>query len=279
MSIRIVTDSTASLPPEVAQEHDITVIPLQIQIGPETFEDGVNLPLDEFYRRLASGALPTTSQPTPARFLEAYRRLSEVAESIISVHIMSTASGTIQAARMAAQMLPGKDIQTVDSLTTSWGLGFLTIAAAQMAKLGRTRDEILEFLDRAKRKINIHVVIPDLTLQRRSGRVNLGQAMMAGLLSIKPIIHFTEGKMLVVDKVRSLSRAIDRMIQLAVETAGTSRVKLAILHANAPDQAKAILERVKSQFNTVEAFIAEMGSTIASHGGQGTLAVATYQVG
>lgn len=278
MPIKIVTDSTASLPPEVAQEHDITVVPLQIQIGHETFEDGGDLSHDEFYRRLAAGALPTTSQPTPAKFLEAYRRLFEVAESIISVHIMATASGTIQSARMAAEMLPDRDIRTVDSLTTSWGLGFLAVAAAQMAKLGRTRDEILDFLDRAKRKVNIHVVIPDLTLQRRSGRVNLGQAMMAGLLSIKPIIHFNDGKMPVVDKVRSLSRAVDRMIELAAETAGTNRVKLAVLHANAPDQARAILERVKTQFNIVEAFIAEMGSTIASHGGQGTLALATFQV-
>jgi DegV family protein with EDD domain len=266
------------LPPEVAREHDITVIPLQIQIDGETFEDGVDLSHDEFYRRLAAGALPTTSQPTPAKFMEAYRRLFEVAESIISVHIMATASGTLQSARMAADMLPDKDISTVDSLTTSWGLGFLAVAAAQMAKLGRTRDEILDFLNRAKKKINIHVVIPDLTLQRRSGRVNLGQAMMAGLLSIKPIVHFTEGKMPVVDKVRSLSRAVDRMIELAAETVGTNRVKVGVLHANAPDQAQTILERVKTRFNTVEAFIAEMGSTIASHGGQGTLAVATYQV-
>lgn len=274
--VRIVTDSTASIPPELCRELGITVVPMPIQFGSDTFVDGVD-PVETYYARLRTAEEPPkTSTPSPGVFLEAYRRLA--GETVISIHVMESKSALVGVARMAAAMLPEMKIHVVDSRSTTLGLGLLAIAAAKAARLGRAAEEILEWLERQIPRVAVFAAIPQMTQLRKSGRVTLSTALLAGVLSIKPILYIGQGMADVVDKVRGWPSAVERLVQLALERAGDVRVMLAVVHTDAEAEAKALLEQVRGRLNCVEAYIAEAGPTLAAHAGPGALGIVTLPV-
>lgn len=278
LNVKIVTDSTASIPAELCRALNISVVPVTVHFGPDTFVDGVD-PAPVFYERLqATEVPPTTSTPSPGAFLDVYRKLAAEGATIISIHLFETKSALVNVARMAAKMLPEFNIHIVDSQTTTLGLGMLTMAAARAAALGKAVGEILNHLDGLIPHIHTHAAIRDLTQLRRSGRVSLGQAMVAGVLGIKPILYVGKGMAEVVDKVRGWTRAVEQMVAMAEEKAGRARVFLAVVHTNAEAEARQLLEEVRSRFNCVETLIADAGTGVATHAGPGALGIVTMRV-
>ena len=278
MSVKIVTDSTASIPAELRQALGIEVVPCPIQFGDTTFWDGVD-PTSEFYERLAqSDTAPTTSTPSPGTFLEVYRKAAAEATTIISIHLMETKSTLVNVARMAAEMLPETRIHVVDSRTTTLGLGLLTVAAARAAQVGKAAGEILAELEQLVDRVDVYAAIPDLSQLRRSGRVSLGQALVAGVLGIKPILYIGQGVADVVDKVRGWSKALERTVEMALERAGGARVALAVVHTNAEAEALRVLESIRSRFDAVEVVVADAGSAVACHAGPGAVGIVTLRL-
>lgn len=277
MTVRIVTDSTASIPAELCRRLGITVVPVTIHFGTDTLVDGVD-PLDRFYDRLVTSEQPpTTSTPSPGAFLDTYRRLSQEASTIISIHLMESKSTLINTARLAAQMLPEQTIHVVDSQTTTLGLGLLTMAAAKAAQLGHSAQEIIAMLQRLVDRTHVHAAIKQMTQLRRSGRVSLGQALLAGVLAIKPILYLGQSAASVVDKVRGWPGALDRLVELAHAKVDGARVHLAVVHTNAEAEAQELLRSIQARFNCVEAIVTEAGSALASHAGPGALGIVTME--
>jgi DegV family protein with EDD domain len=278
LTVRIVTDSSAGLPAELCRELGIEVVPATVHFGADTFVDGVD-PAPAFYQRLSeSPEPPTTSTPSPGAFLELYQRVSHEATTIISIHLMETKSTLVNVARMAAQMLPEADIRVVDSRTTTLGLGLLAIAAARAAQIGMAAAGILAELERLIPRVHVYAAIPDLKQLRRSGRVSLGQALIAGALGIKPILYIGGGVAEVVGKVRGWSQAVERTVEMALEKAGPARVALAVVHTNAEEQAYQLLAAIRGKFRVAEVLVADAGTAVASHAGAGALGVVTLQL-
>ena len=272
------TDSTASIPAEICRRLGITVVPVTIHFGTDTHVDGID-PTDQFYERLvAAEQPPTTSTPSPGAFLETYRQLASEASTIISIHVMGTKSTLINVAHMAAQMLPEYRIHVIDSQSTTLGLGLLTMAAAKAARLGHSAQEIVAMLDRLAPKVHVHAAIKQLTQLRRSGRVSLGQALLAGVLAIKPLLYIGQSVIEVVDKVRGWPVAIDRIIDLAHRKVDGAKVHMAIVHTNAEAEAQRVLAMIQDRFNYVEAIITDAGTALASHAGPGAVGIVTMEV-
>ncbi|MFZ5817239.1 MAG: DegV family protein [Bacillota bacterium] len=277
LTVKIVTDSTASIPAEICRRLGITVVPVTIHFGTDTHLDGVD-PAEAFYERLvASEQPPTTSTPSPGAFIDTYRRLAEEATAIISIHVMGTKSTLINVAHMAAQMLPELRIHVVDSRSTTLGLGLLTMAAAKAAQLGHPVQEILALLERLIPRVHTHAAIRQMTQLRRSGRVSLGQALLAGMLSIKPVLYLGQSVVEVVDKVRGWPGALDRIIELAQERVQGARVHLAIVHTNAEEEAQRVLAAVRERISHVEAIVTDAGTALASHAGPGAVGIVTME--
>ncbi len=276
--VKIVVDSTASLTPELVAQNDITVIPVAIQIGSETYAEDVTITKEQFYRYLAEGAQPITSQPSPGTFYQTYQSLVGQARSIISIHLTGKHSGTVQSARLAAEMLPEADITVVDSGLTSAAMGLMALVAAHAAKLGQTKQEVLEVIEGARERIHVYVCVPTLAYLRRSGRVSFAQAALADMLAVKPILTMRDGLLLVAEKVRTYRRALDRAISLAQEQVGLSPVQVAIVHANVPEAAEEFKREVEARLNVVSMMVSDIGSALAAHGGPGMLGLACLRL-
>ncbi|MDF2631123.1 MAG: domain protein DegV family, partial [Symbiobacteriaceae bacterium] len=175
-------------------------------------------------------------------------------------------------------MLPELQIHVIDSQTTTLGLGLITIAAARAAASGLPADAIIALVERLIPQVHVHAAIRDLAQLRRSGRVSLGQALIAGVLGIKPILYIGQGMAEVVDKVRGWSRAIEQVVAMAQAKAGQARVFLAVVHTNAEAEARELLAQVRDRFNCVETLIADAGTGVATHGGPGALGIITMPV-
>lgn len=206
-----------------------------------------------------------------------YRSLAADDTEIVSIHVMETKSALVNTARMAAAMAPGR-VHVVDSGTTTLGLGLLTLTAARMARDGATAADIVARLERLVTQVHTFAAIPQMTQLRRSGRVSLGQALMAGLLAIKPILYIGQSVVEVTEKVRSWPRALECMVELAKARVGDARVSLAVVHTNAETEARQLLEQVRGRFNCDEAMVAEAGTTLAAHAGAGALGIVALQV-
>jgi DegV family protein with EDD domain len=280
--IKIATDSTCDLPGEYYYKYDITVVPINIQFGTETYEDGVTIDRPTFLRKIEElGILPTTAQPSPAQFEQYYDELANAgATDIISLHVTSKLSGTFQSAEMAKKNVADwVRVHPFDSAGGSAGLGFMALEAARMAEAGRSAAEILERMEVLRSRINIVLTLKDLRYAQMSGRVGRLQGSLASLLNIKPIVLLEEGLIDVTEKVRTKSKAIERMLEILVERVGSlAVVNLAVVHAEAPEEGESLLEKARSMFNCQESFLANLTTSLVVHFGPGTVGVIAYPV-
>lgn len=281
MAIRIVTDSTADLSPELCQEHGIEVVPLTIHFGSESFVDGVDVDSAGFWAKLkASPHHPSTAQPAPGDFLAVYKRLHAAGDEIISIHISSKLSGTINSAQIAAQMLPEANVAVVDTRSVTLGLGMAAIEAARMAKAGKSRDEILAAIQKICEGMNIFFTLDTLEFLQRNGRIGKAAAILGGLLGIKVILQVDkEGVVAPADKVRGRSRVLARVKELLTERIPAGqKIRLGVLHAQAPEEARAWAEEARKLYQVEETFVADLGAVVACHAGPGAVGLALYQV-
>lgn len=276
--IRIVTDSTCDLPEELIAQYGIHIVPIHIQFGLETFRDGETIDKPTFYRRVEQdGMLPKTSQPPPGDFVEMYQAIARPADEIFSIHVTGKLSGTFNSAQMAAEALADRiKVHVFDSWAGSAGLGFMCLDAARMAEVGQSAAEILRRLEATRPQVNHLFTLANLRFAEMSGRVNKLQAALASLLNVKPIVRVEGGLMEVVDQVRTRRKAVERVISMARERVGEARVNLAVIHAQAPDEAAELLEQARQALKVGETFVHDLALSLAVHFGPGTLAVVTY---
>jgi DegV family protein with EDD domain len=280
--IRIVTDSACDLPAELYQKHNITVVPINIQFGTETYEDGVTIDRPTFFHKIDElGVLPTTSQPSAGQFEQCYNRLAdEGTTDIISIHVTAKLSGTLQSSELAKGMVAGRvQVHPFDSACGSTGQGFLALEAARMAEAGQSVAGILARLEVIRSRISLVLTLKDLRYAQMSGRVGRLQGSLASLLNIKPLVVLEDGLIDVTEKVRTRRKAIDRMIEIVAEQVGTSApVNLAAIHAEAPRDGQLLLERARSIFPCQETFLSNLTTTLVVHFGPGTLGLVAYRL-
>jgi fatty acid kinase fatty acid binding subunit len=279
--IKIATDSTCDLPPELYRQYDIAVVPINIFFGTDGYLDGVTIDRATFYRKIEElGIVPKTSQPSAGQFEETYNRLADKgATDIISLHVGAKMSGTFQSAEMAKEMVAGRvRVHTFDSAGGSAGMGFMVLEALHMVDAGRTVAEIIARLEAIRLRMNILLTVRDLRFAQMSGRIGKLQASLSSLLNIKPIIVLRDGLLDVGDKVRTQSRAIDRMVKMMTERLGTlAPVNLAAIHAQAPEAAEALMERARALFDCQESFVTDLAASLAVHFGPGTVGLIGYR--
>jgi DegV family protein with EDD domain len=278
--IKIVTDSTCNLSEDVLKQLDIRVAPISIQFGNETYEEDIDISRDLFYSKIDElGIIPTTSQPTPAWFAQYYRELAEQGHSILVITITSKHSGTYDSAMLAKSMVPEADVEVFDSLSISLGTGMMILEAAKAIEDGQNRPQILSRLSEIRDRCQIFITPATLKYLQMSGRVGRLQGALGSLLDLKPIIAVKEGLLEAVENVRTRGKAVNRIIELAKETIGTSDpANIAVLHARAADEGIKLLERVKPQFNCQNTYFADLVSSLAVHGGPGILALIGYRL-
>jgi DegV family protein with EDD domain len=277
--IAFVTDSTAGIPTDMVEQFKVTVVPLQVVFGTETFRDGIDLTEEQFFERLKSAnPLPTTSQPTVGDFEETYRKLlaDPDVESIISVHLSTKLSGTVSAATTAAERIQqesgsAKKIAVIDSLEAYMGEGLLVINGARAAEKGKGHDEIVSMLEEMKHKIHLYLLVDTLEFLKRGGRIGGAQALLGTMLNIKPILQLKEGRIEPYERVRTRRKAMERITEIGAEAMQGRPVQMAIGHAQAAEDAQALTAMAKQKMNVVEEFHTPLGPVISTHTGPGVL--------
>jgi DegV family protein with EDD domain len=287
--VRVITDSTSDLPPDLARVHGIQLIPLLVLFGDRVYHDGVDLKPKDFYEQLEKGPVhPKTNPPPRTDFLESYRALA-VQKDLISIHLSEKLSQTVVHARSAAEEgLPAFQqargtaepvvLRVVDSQNVSLGLGMLALFAARMARRGIEPDLIVEHLERMRSRIHVLFAVNTLEYLARGGRIGKAQAFVGNLLGIKPILGVVHGEVSAVDKVRGGRAAQPRLVELFKERVDPSRpVVASIAHAKAPVWADRLRGLLGRTFRFSELIVAEMGSVVGTHAGPGTVGAALFQ--
>ncbi|HOU15459.1 MAG TPA: DegV family protein [Anaerolineae bacterium] len=273
MNIRIVTDSTCDLPEEIVHCQAITVIPLTINVGDQSFLDGVDLTRNEFYAQLPTfNPHPTTAMPGPAVFIQAFERLAdEGAQAIMSIHISETLSAIVNAARIAAEQFKRIPVTVLDSGQLSLGLGFIVERAAQLAKSGIDLSEIMAALNHLMKRTYVFASLKTLEYLRRSGRMSFALARFGELLQLKPLLHMNMGKA-DAHRTRTQKRATARLLEWLAEYAPYE--KLAIVHAGVQEEAEALSRQTNAYFPQGEVLITQITPVLGAHLGIGALGFA-----
>lgn len=270
MTIKIVTDSTCDLPIALVKTHQITVIPLFINVGEQEFRDGIDISRQEFYERLPQfRPSPTTAAPGPDIIRHIYERLAaEGATEILSIHISVKLSGILDIARQAAGETSVVPVTVFDSHQLSLGTGFEVLAAAEAAEQGRSMQEIIELLNEQISRTHVFAALDTLEFLRRSGRMNTAISRLGELLQIKPLLKMFDGNP-TAERVRTRKKALKRLIELLKEAAPFEQV--AILHSHAADRARALLDEVKPLLPDGNILFEEITPVLGAHLGPGVI--------
>lgn len=271
--LRIVTDGAADLPAGWDEEFDIQIVPINIHFGEETYLQYLEMDLEKFYNKVSSSSVfPKTSQPSPHQFSEFYKTIAREGDTILSIHVTSKLSGTYASAVAAADDLHGKyNIVPFDSAGGSLGIAFMCRAARQMEQAGRSLEEILDYLDLMREKIQIIFTLDDLEYARRSGRVGTLSAALASVLNVKPIAVLKDGVLNMVDRVRTRKAALSRVLEMGKEAIGDQAVHLGVVHARDPKSAESLMELAKERFNYLDTVQSDLSVSLAINLGPGTV--------
>jgi DegV family protein with EDD domain len=273
--IAIVTDSSPNLPAETVQKYKLHIVPQTIMFGDEAFLDGIEISTSEFYRRLREGPHhPKTTQPNPEDFTRAYEKVAPGHDGILAIVISSQLSGTYDSAITAAQSFTTVPVRVVDSLSTSMGEGLAVLAAAELAAQGATLDEVEAAARYCVDNTKVIFVVDTLEFLHRGGRIGGASKFLGTALSIKPLLHFDQGRIEPLERVRTKAKAVDRMLELVTQYADGRPVQAAVIHAAVPEEAAALRPRVRQALNCMELYEADLSPAIATHAGPGTIAVA-----
>lgn len=276
MAVRIVTDSTADLPPKVAQELGITVVPLNVQFGLDTYRDGVEIGADEFYQRLlAREVLPKTSAPAPGIFKECYERLASQ-DGVVSIHISSKLSGTYEAALAGKQAAsPKGPVEVIDSLSVSMGLGLLAITAAKAARAGAKIDEVVSLTRESLKNVWMMAALDTLEFLQKGGRIGKAAAWLGSLLSIKPIVSLHDGEVIPLERVRTRSKSMERSQELLKEH--LPALGVSIMYSTNLEEAEKLVNFVRELHPQQQVHLSRFGPVLGTYVGPGCLAAFTLK--
>jgi len=274
--LRIVTDSSANLPERLVQQYNIAVVPLNVHIGEKSYQEGINLSREEFYRRLPkTHPLPTTSQPSAGQFQEVYERIFSDGDEVLSMHLSSRLSGTYASAAGAKSMMRDAPLTLFDSGTVSVGLGILVLAAARAAQDGFAREEIVALLEKMAARTIIYFTVDTLEYLQRGGRIGTAAAWVGTILQLKPVLAIEQGEVLATDRVRTRKRALSRLLALLAEHCSAADAWWAgVAHIQADEESTRLTDTICRDLPITGALKAEIGPVIGTHGGPGTIGVA-----
>ncbi len=272
-AVAVVTDSTAYLAPGLAERHGLIIVPLQIAVGGATRDEN-DITTAEAARALKEWQPVTTSRPAPERFAEAYRAAAgSGAREVVSVHLSAAMSGTVEAARLAAGAAP-IPVRVVDSGTVGMGLGFAALTAAAAARSGGTAEQVADAAARRAALTRSLIYVDTLEHLRRGGRIGAAATLLGSALMVKPLLELRDGRLAPLEKVRTSSRALARLEELAVTEAGERRVDLGVQHLAAAGRAESLAARLRDRIpNVQDTYVGEVGPVIGAHVGPGMLGV------
>ncbi|MEF9882876.1 DegV family protein [Streptomyces sp. P9-A4] len=272
--VAIVTDSTAYLPRQTRERHAITTVPLTVVIGDRALEEGTEISAKALAEALQKKRPVTTSRPSPEVFAEAYRDAAEAgATGVVSLHLSAEVSGTYDAAVLAAKDAP-LPVRVVDTRMMGMALGFCALEAARIAEAGGSLDEAVAAAEKRAAGTSAYFYVDTLDYLRRGGRIGTAQALLGSALAVKPLLELDGGRIELREKVRTASRAIARLEEIAVERAGSGDVDIAVHHLSAPERAAALADRLRERVpGMAEIQVSEVGAVIGAHTGPGLLAV------
>ncbi len=275
VSVAVVTDSTAYFPDGVAERCGIRQVPLHVLVDDSHWLDGVQLGPAELVAALAQRASVTTSRPTPEEFEAVYTEAIRAgADTVVSVHLSRALSGTWESARLAAQQVGADRVRVVDSRSTGMGLGFAALAAAGVAAQGGDLSAVYDTAVRVGARSRVFFSVDSLEYLRRGGRIGQAAARLGSALAVKPLLHVDSGRVVPLEKVRTGARARARLVELAVQAAGSSSCDLAVHHLGAAERASDLVEQLRSRLPMlVDCFLSEVGAAIGAHSGPGVLGV------
>ncbi|MCU1591434.1 MAG: DegV family protein [Frankiales bacterium] len=273
--VAVVTDSTAYLPEGIAAKHEIGVVPLHVVLGLRSGTEGIQVAPADVASALTERRVDvSTSRPTPSEFAAAYRECG--CPCIVSVHLSGALSGTVEAARLGAEevLAEGIEVRVVDSGTIAMGLGFAVIAAAEAATSGADVDAVEAAATKTAAATETLFYVDTLEHLRRGGRIGAAAALFGTALAVKPLLHVVDGRIAPLEKVRTASKALARLEDLAVGIAGDDAVDLAVHHLAAPDKAGALADRLRARVTGLASLhVSEVGAVVGAHVGPGLLGV------
>jgi len=273
MAIKVVTDSSADLPAQLAEELGITIVPLYVRFGEEVYRDRVDISEDEFYRRLLHDPVhPSTTQPTPQDFADVYQTLSKEADGIISIHISGKLSGTCSSALQGKELI-GKScpIEVVDSETLTMGLGIPAIAAATMAKSGESLPQVVKEVKQIIPIIHLLGLLDTLKYLALGGRIGKAKHLLGSILNVKPVLTLKDGEVMPAGQARTRAKGIDKLFDFVKNAKDIQ--DLSVIYNTTPDEAESLAERISSIFPKERIRLARLGPVLGEHCGPGILFV------
>lgn len=272
--VAIVTDSTAYLPRAALDRHHITAVPLTVVLGDEALEEGSEISARSVAQALQKRKYVTTSRPAPETFAETYREVAAAgADGIVSLHLSSEFSGTYDAAVLAAKEAP-VPVRVVDTGMVAMALGFCALAAAEVTQAGGDIDEAVAAAEKRAEGTSAYFYVDTLEYLRRGGRIGAAQALLGSALAVKPLLQLADGRIELLEKVRTASKAIARLEEIVADRAGTEPVDVAVHHLAAGERADALAQRLRARVpGLADLHVSEVGAVIGAHTGPGLLGV------
>jgi len=276
--VKIITDTTACLPAEIARQHDIPVIPQVVTFGNDTYYEGIDMDADAFLARLKSSAdLPQTAAPPPHLFVEQFRRLAPAGETILCIHPSAELSGTVRSATVAAADFPDVDIRVIDTHLVASPLGTIVRLAAEAAANGADGDTVSALVHDLGRRGRLYFLVSTLEYLARGGRIGGAAALLGSVLSIKPILHLEDGRIESYEKERTHKRALARLKEIVLEqTPRDGEGYLSVMYAGNLDEGQALADDLGRKINQPEVAVVTMPPAIITHGGPGILAAGFF---
>jgi DegV family protein with EDD domain len=276
-NVAVVTDSSASLPTALTEEFGIHVVPNQITFRRQSFRDGLDITPSDVYRRLrASRDMPTTSAPSAGDFVRVYASLSQTAAGIVSIHVPSRFSATYDTAVLASSLVDNVPIRVIECGSVAMGQGFAVLEAARAAGAGAGLDEVVARAKGVAAKAAVFAMLATLKYLHRGGRIGGAATLLGSILRIKPILHLANGGVEVLAKARTQRGGIQLMLRQMAASVDGHPIHVAVLHADAPEEAEALKQRVAEEFDCAELLVTEFTPVMGAHTGPGLLGLAFY---
>ena len=265
--VKIICDSTGEIPEEIRKQYDITIVPLNVLFGTDSYQDGVNITPAQFYKMLVEGKVhPTTSQPAPGLFAEAYQKLGKETDEILVLTISAGISGTYESAMQAKQLVDSKlKIEVIDSRWTCAGLLLPTLKAARAAEKGMKLAEITKMVKDILPKIRVYMIFDTLEYLRKGGRIGLAKAWLGGILKLNPVLTLKDGVIHPVAQARGRAKAVDMLVDLIKKTGNPEEI--IVEDATTPDELEDLIKRISSAIPKAKIIRTKVGPVIGVHAG------------
>lgn len=274
MPICIMADTMCDVPAEFVKRYKIKVMPLKVHFGEESFLDGIDITVEEFFERLVKAdELPKTSQVTPLEFIKAFNEELEKGNIVIAVLGSSHLSGTYNSAVLAKQQLGNENIHVIDSEAITLGAGMLVIKAARLAEEGKSAEEIVRIIEESKKRMKQFFIIGDLKYIYKGGRISFSASIIGSVLNIKPILMVKDGKLEMIEKSRGIKKAISILLNMIKDKGWTFNDKIiGINHTLCPEYADYIEKQIRDEYHVKEIIRGQVGSVVGTHAGPGCVA-------